>query len=191
MCDVTMGLGLGMMALNAGKMFVDIQSQTDAAQKQRKYLQRQASAQEDAAKAARELDLAAAQARAEQISDKGSNTAFERVRQAARETAKLKLSSAEAGVFGRSIFQQLLSSQVQSEHDIGLIRTDTKNEMAQNTLQKQSIEATYTSRMNEAASTREQAKLSKGPSTLSSIMNVGLGGAGGFFSGYTMGGQIK
>lgn len=187
MCEPSLMIGGAMMAMSMATTAYSIKEQSDQANKQAKLAKDQAAAMERNAKQARAIDMQTANQRAKEIETKGSSASFERIRQAARETAKIRLSSAEAGVFGTSVFRQLVSADVQAGHDLGLIGADTKNELLQNEQVKKGIQADYKSRMDDAKMTKQTSSLYSGPSGMGSMLQLGSAGADGFMSGYTMG----
>jgi hypothetical protein len=191
MCDAGASVAAAALVISATTTAYNIKEQRDQAAKQQKLMKQQSAAQERAAKEARRIDQLTVDKRAEEIEAKGSSQTFERVRQAAREAAKLKLSSAEAGVFGTSVFRQLMSSDIQEMHDIGLIQTDTANELAQNKLTGMGVEATFASRMNEAKMTKKSASLYSGPSALGATMQIGSAAFNAGLEGYGMGSRLS
>lgn len=179
------------MVMTAAQTAYQIKTSRDAAAKQAKLAKEQAAAIERSAKEARAIDLATAEQRSKEIKQAGASKQFERARQAAREAAKLRLSSAEAGVFGTSVYRQLASSTIQGDYDIGLVGADIMNALKQNDLLKQDIEAKYASRMSDAKMTRKSASLYKGPSVLGAGLELVSAAGQGFLKGHTMGSSLK
>lgn len=170
-----------------------MKDQKNMAKKQADLQKEQARLQEAAAAKARDLDMATLAAKETETKASGEAEKFDRVRQAAQESAAIRLASAEAGVFGNSIFRQIAASQLQGQHDVGIIEGNTKSAVEQIGRERQGVDATFEGRTNDAEMLKKQAKFTKksAPGGLSAGLNILGAGVGGFSSGYSMGSSLK
>ena len=192
MCDPLI-LGGTMALLGAGSTFMSAKQEKAMAKKQAQLEREQAALQEAAAAKAREIDMATLALKEQEVKASGEAEKFDRLRQAQKEAAAIRLASGEAGVLGTSLFRQLAATYLQGQHDIGILEANTESAKKQIALEKQQAEATYEGRMNQAQMTRKQAKLTKkkAPSSLMAGLNIATAGVSGFMSGYRAGKDFK
>jgi hypothetical protein len=177
-----------MMAVSLATTAFQIKAQKDAAKKNKKAANQTAVRQEQVAQKAYEVDMKQAEVKTEQIEESADLESFERVRQAAKEAAAIRLSSAESNVFGNSIFRMLGSAEIQKAHDLGIIGANAENAKDQVDVEKESAKVNLESRQAGADAIRDQAKASnQTPSTLGAGLMLAGAGMQGAASGYSLG----
>ena len=139
----------------------------------------QAEAMAENANEAYLADQDAFRVREDQIEDQAAQKMTERQLQTQREQAKLRVSFAEGNVLGNTPMRQLHTSLLQSGMDVGQIKENRDDSLAQN---RRDLDASYSrleSRRNSA-----EAQMT-GP--LGAALQIGTSAAGGAMQGYQMG----
>lgn len=87
---------------------------------------------------------------ATQINQQFNLEAAERARQALRERGRLMAAMGEAGIAGNSPMREIANTYLQQSYDLGIIKQNQENALAQNTAQRQSLLQTTQARIADA-----------------------------------------
>jgi hypothetical protein len=166
---------------------------TEQAQQKEKFLKQQASQQIVAAEEAKEIDLDALDQRVIEKDQKANIDIMDREKQARREQAMMRVSAAEAGILGNTVDRQLLSSALGASWDIGIIKENSENQMAQIALNERAVGANFQSRIDSASNTAKEADLIRKsqPNAAFNALQIFGSGASGGAGGYVVGKDLK
>jgi hypothetical protein len=188
MCNPALAVMGATMAMSIAQTAYGIKQQKEMAKKNKQAANKTAARTEQVAQKAYEVDMKQAEVKTEQIDDSSNLESFERVRQAAKEAAAIRLSSAESNVFGNSIFRMLGSTEIQEAHDLGVIGANAENAKDQVGVEKEGAKVALEDRQARADATRTQAEAeNRTPSALGSGLMLAGAGMSSAANGYTLG----
>lgn len=142
-----------------------------------------ASAEADAARNATIADYNTLQEQERQVNNQSTLERMERMRQAQRERARLRVAMGESGLDGVSPLREINNSFLQESYDIGVMQENKENKIHMNTLQKESAYATGRGRYNAAKS--------RMVNPLLGALMIGGSGIEGYGSGFQLGQTLK
>lgn len=193
MCiPAAVALAAASVIATVGKGVMDHQMKIKAARLNRQQSEMQAAAIREAANEARELDMEAADAQENEIERAASLQTFERTRQAQRDAAKTRVATSEAGVLGNTLSTQLANAALNSSFDIGIVEANMKSALGQVDRERLRTDATYKSRLNEAATISAAGRAGEDavPGFGLTALGIGIDAAGAGLQGYNMGSSI-
>ncbi len=172
MCSPTIALALGMAGLQAAGTGLQIAQQNKVA----------AATMKAAANEAK-TNIQLLEQRKQEEQQKADVESFERMRQALREEAKVRVAAGEAGALGNSVLRQLNDAMLQAGYDIGLIQTNKEMALRQ-------IQAQQTAEAQKAKGRIKAAKAST-MSPLAAGLSIGISAGLGGLQGYTTAKSLK